>query len=89
MSEHIHTKTKGAFCSCCDGRCDCGTYNTMQRFESHRFKFDASKYEGGLNREPMTHIRIYAKGAMQVDLWLTMDDLLSLYDAVMYGMERG
>ena len=47
------------------------------RYESERFKFDVENYLS-YDKRPMKHIRVYCEGAMQVDLWLTEDDVRSL-----------
>lgn len=48
------------------------------RYESERFKFDVENYLAAGSMYKMKHIRIYCEGAMQVDLWLTEDDVRSL-----------
>jgi len=58
----------------------------LERYVSNekRFIFDVEDYIGDLNGTKMKHIKIFA-GAMQVDLWLTANDVETLREVLNSG----
>lgn len=57
-----------------------------KRFQSERFIYDISNYLGSLDNKLMCHIKVFCKGAMQVDLWFTKEDREKLKETLNYEM---
>jgi len=61
----------------------------MNRYESKRFRVDVETCVGDDDeRTLMRHLKIFCEEAMQVDLWLTSEDVWALKNALDYSINR-